>query len=260
MITEAIQKIQQLVLDAEKGEPITEVTLPFAGSQMTYPFRLSRHAEGGVNLGDAIEPFRPELLKVKTLTGFIDAIQSGAAPAGAGIIHVEDYLNVALKRAESDEYGERDTWLRATHEPFDVFTFDQYYEDPQRFIIALQCGFLTTEDLLYVIKIASNLKAGSSIETSDNGLNQTATIKAGEVRTVDIDLKPRVQLVPLRSFSEVYETSPVMSEFLLRFRQTRDLSPSIALFTVDGQKYKAQIMRQIKEYLAKQLPSYAIIA
>jgi hypothetical protein len=181
-------------------------------------------------------------------------------PSSGAVIHVEDYLNVALKTIESDPYGERDVFLRATHEPFEVFRFDDYYEDPQRFIIALQCGFLANDELLYVIQLASNLKAGNSIETSDNGINQTATVRRGEVGVATVPIKPRVKLIPLRSFSEVYEATPVISEFLLRFRQGRDEQPSVALFTVDGQKYKAEIMRQIKDYLAEKLPEIPIIA
>ncbi len=263
MIAEAIQKITELALDNAKDAQTTESLSVFdpEGKPASYVFRREIQSTGGYALGDVIKPFYPPTLNVSTLTGFVDAVRSGICGEATGkIIHVEDYLTVSLRNLRADAYGERVTWLRAKHEPNNSFQFDKYYEDPQRFIIALQVSFLATDDLLYVIKLASNLRAGNSIETSDNGINQTATIKRGEVGVAEVQIKPRVKLIPLRSFSEANESTPVMEEFLLRFKQGDAEQPSVALFSVDGNKYKGEIMRSIKDHLGKQITDIPILA
>jgi hypothetical protein len=258
----AIDRIQQLALAANHDAPLTKpVTLAYDGELKSYDFETVA-GPNGRSLGDAVQPFRPEKLTVSTLTGFVDAINAGACGdiAKGKLIHVEDFLNVAVKNTATDHYGQRDTLLKATHTPINAFEFDKYYEDPQKFIIALQVAFLSTEELLYLIKICSALKAGSGIDTDDTGVNQRVTIKQGEVRTADVEVKPRLKLIPLRSFSESYESNPVESEFLLRFKQGQAGQPSIALFSIDGNKYKGEIMRSIKHYLEKHIPGVPILA
>ena len=59
-------------------------------------------------------------------------------------------------------------------------------------------------------------------------------------------------MIPLRTFAEC---NPVESEFLIRFQQTRDQTPSIALFDLEGTKWQGELMRSIKKYLVENLPA-----
>jgi hypothetical protein len=95
------------------------------------------------------------------------------------------------------------------------------------------------------------LKAGNTVQVDDDGFGQTVTLKAGEVNTVEKKIEPRIKLIPLRTFSEC---NPVESEFLIRFQQTRDQTPSIALFDLEGTKWQGDLMRSIKKYLVDNLP------
>ena len=161
------------------------------------------------------------------------------------------------KDTANDIYGARDTMLTAQCPAPDAFVFDQYYSDPAKFIIGLKVAFLQTDELLYLIRVASNLKAGNSVSAQDDGFSQTITLKAGEVSTAEVKIKPRIKLIPIRSFSELYFAEggrAVESDFLIRFKQTPDQTPSIALFNVDGTRWQGEIMRSIKDYLAKNLP------
>lgn len=213
----------------------------------------------GAKLGEVIEPFRPAKLEVSTLTGFVDAIKGGVCgDKGNRVIHVEDYLTVSVKSATCDEYGKRDTLLVAKYKPSGAFAFEQYYNDPQKFIIAFQAGFYISDpDGPYLIRIASNLSAQSSIHAADDGINQVVTMKAGEIKTLEHNLKPRVKLLPRTTFDEV---APVEREFLIRLRQTADQTPSIALHAVDGTKWEGENMRAIKDYLGGQLTDWTILA
>jgi hypothetical protein len=246
-----IPDIERLVKAQDDVELVKNVALV---NGQSFNYRINAY-EYGRSLGELICPPRPATLQVSTLTGFLDAIAAGALggelQAREMIIHVEDYLTVSAKSAWCDVYGMRDTLLTAKHKPIDAFRFDSYYEDPARFIIGLQVAFLQTDELLGLIRIASNLKAGRSIAVEDDGFSQTVTLKAGEVSTAEVKVKPRIKLIPIRTFSEA---APVTGEFLVRFQQSREETPSIALFNVDGSKWQGETMRSIKTYLAKHLP------
>lgn len=214
--------------------------------------------EYGRQLGELLTPPEPDPLLVSTLTGFRDALEAAQFPPGDFLIHVEGYLSVALKTKGTNMWGQRLTHVAAKHIPTNIFRFDDYYNDPQKFIIALQTDFLQTEELLYLIKIASSLKSGHTVQTKDDGFSQTITVKTGEVSTAEVNVRPRIKLVPLRSFSEA---APVESEFLIRFSQTPQQTPSIALFDVSGKKWQGELMLSIKNWLMANIsPPLPIIA
>ena len=250
--SKTILEVERLVKAQGEVELTKSITL--AGG-LSYDYKIKATNQGR-ELGDMLTPPRPSTLFVSTLTGFLDAIKAGVAGAIGGsqttIVHVEDYLKVSVKSQSCDIYGVRETLLTATHKPIDAFNFDTFYNDPARFIIALQVAFHQTEELLYLIKVASNLKAGNSVSVQDDGFSQTVTLKAGAVSTAEVKIKPRIKLIPIRTFPEA---APVESEFLIRFKQTPDQTPSIALFNVDGTKWQGETMQAIKSYLAKNLPA-----
>jgi hypothetical protein len=257
MIQEAIREVVQLAKQNQDLALTQTVTSTFDGKPQTYEHKIDTGATGR-DLGNPITPFRPAALKVTTLTGFLDAINAGCAgDLTTRVLHVEDYLTVSVKSAYSDIYGVRDTVLTAKHTPIDAFKFDEYYSDPAKFIIGLQVAFHVTEESLKLIKLASCLRAGSSVQTNDDGFSQTATIKTGEVTSADVSIPPRIKLIPIRTFPEA---APVVGEFLIRLKQTNEQTPAIALFNVDGTKWQGETMRSIKDYLGKNLSGVPILA
>ena len=252
-----IPDIERLV-KAQNDAPLIKEAVALVNGQH-FDYRVKSDSNGRT-LGELLTPPRPAALKVSTLTGFLDAIAAEAAVTEKAIIHVEDYLTVSVKSAACDVYGVRDTLLTAKHQPIDAFKFDEYYGDAAKFIIGLQVAFLQTDELLYLIKVASNLKSGNTVHVEDDGFSQSVTLKAGEVSTAEVKIKPRIKLIPIRSFDELYFAEAdkggmaVQSEFLIRFKQTPDQTPAIALFNVDGTKWQGETMRAIKNYLAKNLP------
>lgn len=256
MIAEAIKEVQNLALRTS-DKPLTE-GLTYGGKSYLHKVDVSEH---GRKLGAVIEPFRPAKLEVSTLTGFVDAIKGGVTgenkPDGK-IIHVESHLVVAVKSATCDDYGKRDTLLTAVYQPLDVFQYDTYYDDPQKFIIKFQQAFhMNDPDGTYLLRLASNLKLGSEVATADDGINQTVKIKTGEIKTAELNLKPRLKLLPRTTFDEA---APVEREFLIRLKEAPSGMPSIAIFAVDGNKWKGEAMAAIKSYLSKELTGWTILA
>lgn len=258
MIKEAIQEIMQLTRQGSE-KSLSEVTIETYDGEETEYLRSVKATANGRELGEQLKPFRPAALTVSTLTGFIDAIDAGVAgdlTAKHRVIHVEDYLNVSVRAAVCDVFGIRDTLIEAIHTPIDAFVFDYFYNDPARFIIGLQVQFLATENLLNLVKLASNLTAKSTVSTSDDGFSQTVTIVDGQVSSRDVNIPTRIKLIPIRTFSEA---AAVESEFLIRLDGKSGV-PMIALFNVDGTKWQGESMRAIKSYLEKHVKGVPILA
>jgi hypothetical protein len=251
-------QIERLTRASDK-EPVLVTTLALTdGSSRLYETNISQ-TTGGRSLGKEVTPPRPAKLQVSTLTGFVDAVKASVAGDGlAGrIVHVEDYLTVSVKSTVCDTYGIRDTLLTAKHVPLNAFNFDEFYTDPAKFIIGLQVAFLATEDLVWLIKLASAVKSsGTAVAVNDDGINQTITVKQGEVTSIDVPIKPRIKLIPRTTFDEA---APVEREFLLRAKPGPGGAPAIAIFAVDGTKWQGESMRAIATYLKHHLPEGAVI-
>lgn len=257
MIEEAITKIVELTRQAESREYLT---LPlqgtYDGKSQTYEYGI-KTTVNGPELGEVLKPFRPAKLQVATLTGFVDAIAAGVAGAMEGrLVHVEDYLTVSLKSALCDVYGVRDTFLTAKYAPAGDFQFNQYMSGEQ-FLIGLSTCFLRLDgdDTDYVVKVASNMKAGDTVHSTDDGVNQTVDLKKGQVETVEVAVKNRIKLTPIRTF---YEAAPVETEFLLRLKATGGL-PLVALFPLGGTRWQGESMLSIKKYLGDNLATGTVI-
>lgn len=264
---DVVEKIAKLAQQAA-GTPedlSDELSLPYDGGLTPYTFKTNT-TENGRTLGEIVKPPRPEKLLVATLTGFIDAIAAGIVPSKEGVlkgrvIHVEDPLTVSVKAAVCDIFGVRDTLLMAKHSPAGEFKVDEYISS-ERFLIQLQTCFLRIDgdDFDYVQKVCSNLKAGDTVHAQDDGVNQRVTLQVGKVEAgaIDVNLKARVRLTPLRTFAEA---APIESEFLLRLKPNPNGLPMVALFGLEGDKWKGLAMQSIKKYLKDNLPTdVAILA
>jgi|GEM_PF-705839 len=246
--------LQEIVTLSRQDKP-QDATTTLSPNGTGYLYRVNPTSNGR-QLGEIVQPPRPAKLDVNTLTGFLDAVEILKVTPDEYAIHVEDYETVSLITRATDVFGVRDKLIVAEHEPLTAFTFDQFYTDPQRFIISLQAGFLQTENIDYLIKLASSLKAGNTVQTQDDGFSQVATVRTGEVSSAEVKIPPRIKLIPLRTFPEVEEKdgpAAIESEFLVRLRQTSEGSPAIALFDVDGGRWKGLTQRAIKAWLEKKI-------
>jgi hypothetical protein len=254
-------QIERLTRAGDKDAVLSQLLTLTDNSSRLYAISVNGPT-GARTLGDEIKPPRPAKLQVSTLTGFVDAVKAGVAALSGRIVHVEDYLTVSVKATTCDNYGIRDTLLTAKHTPLDIFKFNEYYNDPAKFIIALQSAFYNVENsngtsnLMWLVQVCSHLKASESVDVHDDGKSQVVTVKMGEVGSTDVSIPPRIKLTPRTTFDEA---APVEREFLLRFAKSQTGSPTIALFAVDGNKWQGESMLAIASYLKKELPEGAVI-
>jgi hypothetical protein len=248
MIEEAINTIVELERKAAGHELTRVLKGAYSGAAVEYEARV-KTTDNGRELGEIITPFRPAKLSVSTLTGFIDAIEAGIDDvAGRTIIHVDDFETVSLKTAATDIYGVRDTLLVAKYAKPGAFLFDQY-QPGETFLIGLETCFLRLDgdDSEYVKALASNLKAGDTVHSQDDGVSQTVDLRMGQIETKEAKVKARVKLTPIRTFAEA---APVEGEFLFRLKGTGQL-PLVSLFTLGGTKWQGECMLSIKKYLSE---------
>lgn len=231
-----------------KDKPITTTV-----DGKTYAIKADR------TLGEYVRPPAPTAkptLNLVTLTGFIDAVKAHVDSFDKkSAIQVIDPDTVALVALEADEFGRRHEWIRATNEEENPFPFDEYLV-PEKFLILLQSGFLPTENVISLQRVASTLSNESSITTQDDGFSQRVTVQQGGVTRSEVDLPPRIPLFAYRTFREV---DPVQSEFLLRLQGKQGQLPSIALLQVDAGKWKHDAMLLVRNYLKRSLPEGTII-
>ena len=139
-------------------------------------------------------------LSVNTLTALVDYIKGKSEELReSSILHVVSPTRVLLYSGLIDE-RDREI-LMATDAIVNEFEFDHYY-DQERFLIELQANFVETEDLATIMKVAGNIKSGTTANYSDDGVSQKTTIKSG-VEFTDVIVPNPAKLRPYRTFAEI---------------------------------------------------------
>jgi hypothetical protein len=201
-----------------------------------------------------IAPIATPVLQLSTLSGLVDAFTAnldGFASLGASAVQVESFDTVSLVSLAADEWGRRQVWARAKSAEINPFKFGEYM-NPEMFLITAQAGFMPIDGhYTNMLKLCSSLTAGSSVQVADDGFSQSVVISEGGVQRGAVELPPRVQLRPYRTFREV---DPVESDFLLRFKAQKDDLPLVALIPVDAGRWKTDTAMQVRNWLQKNLP------
>lgn len=208
-------------------------------------------------------------LPCSTLQGLVDLLNGKFEDATASadlLVQIESPTEVSLVGRKSDEYGRRNVIATATYpKACTTFPFGSWLY-PESFIIACQQGFQRVKienddgsfakDLDYVLSIASKITADSTVDHDDDGITQRVAVKQGVTLKTDVALKARVNLSPWRTFAEIDQ---VVSTFIFRTRVSNE-SPQLAIFEVDGGRWRIDAVAAIKAWLANQITGSPIIS
>ena len=197
-----------------------------------------------VNMQMVKEP-QPNALGGTTLTSLIDYIKSGYDKKATEnlIIQVKSPSEVILY---SELRGDktRETYM-ICEALLPKVVFGRYL-DITDFNIMLQSTFIRTEEAANLLKIVGNVKETMEVNSTDDGVSQTAVVKTGVSSLNRAILPEQVELAPYRTFPEIEQPA---SKFILRL----DKGPTSALFEADGGAWRNEAMKRIKEYLEKEL-------
>lgn len=192
-----------------------------------------------------IEPPRPEAVVVHTLSGLVDLIS--ALSLKEVFIHVEGPTEVSVQGQSTNTAGKRAEFVSCSVvRDTNPFTFGQFY-NPEEFVIALQSKFADGGDLQSLLVLASNVKQEAVTINEDDGFSQKLSASAGVHLKAATTAKPRVTLLPYRTFPEVEQPASV---FLFRARGGSPTElPKLALFEADGGKWRSDAIENISRQL-----------
>lgn len=130
------------------------------------------------------------------------------------------------------------------------------YQQIEDFLIALQAGFVPSENTAALSRLCSSVTAGNSVAVADDGISQKVTVTEGTMQRGEVTVPNRLPLAPYRTFREV---DPVASDFLIRMRPVKDNLPTVALLEVDGGRWKLDTILSVGAWLNANLPSDATV-
>lgn len=124
------------------------------------------------------------------------------------------------------------------------FDFNEYISI-ENMIICLKSRFAPTEDRDYLVQLLGNITDQQSVQTKDDGITQSATVKSGIQLIGEQRIKPIVSLKPYRTFLEVEQPE---SDFLIRLKDGR-----AALFEADGGAWEREAVKNVADKLRELL-------
>lgn len=201
-----------------------------------------------VDMKPVVDTRAPEPVCTRTLEGLCTFINDYAKP-GIVVVHEEDLVTYY---GEENKDMIRHKYAACHITERDVrFRFDEF-QDNESFIIRLRSMFVETEDREKLLRYTSKLTVDNRLESHDDGVSQSATVKRGVSGALrESEVAPViVNLAPYRTFTEVDQ--PV-SSFLFRMREAHGGAPSCGLFVADGGDWRRQAMKNIEGFLIKNI-------
>ena len=197
-----------------------------------------------VNLSRVTEPVA-NALTVSTLTGLVDYIKGNVDKLkGELLIQVTSHETVRLF-SPLNEDRKRELFVEAEAILPSNVQYDRFL-DTERFNIMLQSSFVDIGDKSILLKYTGLVKDEAVKQLGDDGVKQQVTIKTGVASVGQAEVPNPVSLAPYRTFPEVEQP---ISKFIFRMKE----GPSAAIYEADGGAWRNKAIKNIKEYLEKEL-------
>jgi hypothetical protein len=191
---------------------------------------------------------KADSVDISTLTGLVDYIKNGVDNLEKTlIVHIVSPTTVKVySELRSDKQREHFIDCSALTPKI---TYGQFM-DVESFNIMIQSCFLPNEHSAAVLKVVGNIVEENVQNTSDDGISQKVTAKAGIAKVAEIDVPNPVILCPFRTFPEVGQPE---SKFVFRMRGGDGNGVKAAIFEADGGIWRIYAMQNVKEYLSEKL-------
>jgi hypothetical protein len=185
---------------------------------------------------------------IKTLTGLVDYIKEKVdGYLLPHVVHIVSPTEVKVfSELRSDKVREHFIKCEAWTPQINYGSF----MDVEAFNIMIQSCFLPNGDSAAVLKVVGNIVEENVSTTSDDGISQKVTAKAGIAKVAEIEVPNPVILCPFRTFAEVPQPE---SKFVFRMRGGDGNGVRAAIFEADGGIWKIYAMQNVKQYLAENL-------
>ncbi len=188
---------------------------------------------------------RAAALTVSTLTGFVDYIKSNFDETSEKLlIQVKSPEEVRLYSPLNWD-REREQYLQAEAILPNNVVYDRFLSTEQ-FNIMLQSSFVDVGDKDVLLKYTGLVKDEAVKSVGDDGISQQVTVKTGVASVGQAVVPNPVTLAPYRTFPEIKQP---LSRFIFRMQD----GPKAAIFEADGGAWRNIAIKNIKEYLTKEL-------
>ncbi len=202
----------------------------------------------------------PTPLMIGTLQGMLDLIEadfeSCRGHSADVLLHVASPVQVELQKKFGNIWEQRAYFVTAAWNDPVKFPFNKWLS-PDAFVIAVQCGFVETNDSQRLLAICSNLTSSTVTTSEDDGISQKFILQKSAAFKEERVILPRVRLSPYRIFREADQ--PV-NDFIFRLKNGDDAEepPQVALFEADGGDWRIQAVQNIKKFLETGLETLEI--
>lgn len=185
-------------------------------------------------------------IAVQTLSGLVSYIAAEPPPAKS-FVHVASAIEVHLIGPLEGELTRfRRSCYAEAIAPKRAHKFGQFL-DYEEFVVWIKSGFVKDVGSSYLLAFLGSIKDANVRETSDNGLAQTVSTRAGIEMSESSRVPNPITLAPFRTFAEVHQQP---SSFVLRLRWAAGSSkPQAALFEADGGGWAVEAMSIVAEHL-----------
>lgn len=219
-------------------------------------FEVNGRKYFGGNSSPILEPM-PDPLKLATLTGLVEYVKN--EPNLGAFVKVDNHTTVSVRGPIFGTFEQRKLFAVAKFErdSSTFFRFGQWYL-AEEFIIALQSQFCHSDNLGSILSVVGNIRDEAVRTTSDDGITQTVTARAGIARVAELEVPNPVTLYPYRTFLEV-DQPPLLCVLRLKSGTKDSGAPSCALFEADGGLWQIEAMRRIQEWLRERLPEELVV-
>lgn len=186
----------------------------------------------------------PTAITVNGLDSVCKLVRNEAAAVGRKLfIQIADYRNVKVFSTYDKDFERCTLYNCAADTPQICMGSYMNYE---RAVVELRSLYIPNEGTNYLLSLLASITQESKVTSTDNGVTQKVEAKTGIALNQLVEIRPRVNLQPFRTFVEVAQPE---SEFLLRIND----DGCIGLFPADGGVWKLEATRNVAAYFEEHL-------
>lgn len=186
----------------------------------------------------------PRCIDLTGLDSICKMVRNEANHVGLQIfIQVKDYKNVSVFTTLDNDEDRLYLYKCVADTPAVTMGRFMSYENA---VIEIRSLYIPNEDTKYLLSLLSSISNESKVTSTDNGVTQKVEARSGIALNSMVEIKPRVNLKPFRTFIEVEQPE---SEFLLRISDRGE----IGMFPADGGVWKLEATRNVAAYFENDL-------
>lgn len=186
---------------------------------------------------------RPQRIEVNSLNSICKLIKKEIEKFHVPIfVQVSKHNRVDVFTGYMPDYSRNYLYIACA----DVPGFGNGWREKEEAIIQIRSLLVPNDDTAYLLNLLSSMSDENKVTTKDNGVTQSVTVNSGIALAKNETVKPRVKIVPFRTFLEVEQPE---SEFILRV----DDGGRIGFFEADGGVWKLEAKQNVAKYLEENL-------